>query len=103
MSKKQDMRDKDAEVVVGGEVFLRHTEALHFIDEAKAHNLVILAMDFVRQLDQGFVVAGSADYSSIAEEPDAVERTAVDARELILHGLPDGASWIKLVVGNPAD
>ena len=84
---------------MGGDLWLRHPEALEFIEDCRQMGLVIVGMDFYEEVDGGFVpLLSSADYSSISQRPDAVERGAAAATRLIAGGLPNGASWVSFVV-----
>ena len=55
-------------------------------------------MDFYVEREGKTIQIGSADYSSIAEDADAVKQSVAAARQLIEDGLPEKATRVSFVV-----
>lgn len=86
----------------GRELLLRHTDALRLLRECEHSGLPVLGMDFYRESGDDVVeTLAPADYSSLADDPDAARTTAVLARALIAERLPDDAQWVSFVLGSP--
>jgi hypothetical protein len=81
------------------ELLLTQADALHFIEDCQRQGLVILGMDFFQDAgSQVIPLMSSADYSSLANLPDAVEQSYEEARALLATGLPSPASWVSFVI-----
>jgi hypothetical protein len=85
-----------------GELLLTHADALRFIEDCQKQGLVILGMDFFQDAgSQVILLITSADYSSLVNLPDAVERSCEEARRLLANGLPPPANWVSFVIADP--
>lgn len=83
----------------GNELRLRHADALRFVDDAERLGAVILGMDFYYDRgDYTVETLGPADYSELADHPDAVRASAAAARALLRPGLPDDTDWVSFVI-----
>jgi len=80
----------------GSELLLKHKQAVHFINDCERMSLVIVGMDFFKKEEDGIVpLLNTADYSSISQSADAVQRSIAAARKLLKDGLPDNATWVS--------
>ena len=91
--------------MAGGELLLRHPEALRFIEDCRAKGVTILGMDFFEERGAYLVAhTNAADYSALSGHPHAVERIADKARALIKDGLPgipdvvERTDWVTFVL-----
>lgn len=91
--------------MAGGELLLRHPEALRFIEDCRAEGMTILGMDFFEERGAYLVAhTNAADYSALSRHPHAVERIADKARALIKDGLPgipgvvERTDWVTFVL-----
>src|ERR1051325_7798918 len=83
----------------GGELLLARPDALEFIDDCERLGLAILGLDFYKAQGGDIIeTAAPADYSSLNDLPDRAAQSTEAARDLIRHGLPDGARWVSFVV-----
>jgi hypothetical protein len=85
-------------LVSGGELLLRHSEALQFIDDCEDLGLEILGMDFYAREEGRTLEVGSTDWASLTEGPGAFGASIGEARSLIGRGLPDDADLVSFVV-----
>ena len=100
---KEQYRSKGR--LVGGELLLRHPEALRFIEDCRARGVTILGMDFFEERGAHVVAhTNTADYSALSRHPHAFERIAHKARALIKDGLPgipgvvERTDWVTFVL-----
>jgi hypothetical protein len=88
----------------GGELLLRHADALRFLEDCKVAGVTVLGMDFFAQAGTDIVqTPSSADYSSISHRPDAAVSSTREALALIRDGFPNGACWVTFVLEDPAE
>lgn len=81
------------------ELMLRHEDALSFIDDCEKLGLIILGMDFYKVRGKDILsLLNSADYSSIANLPNAKQMSITESRKLIKNALPDNADWVSFVL-----
>ena len=86
-------------MMYGTELLFRHQDALDFIDDCEQTGLIILGIDFYKEIGDDIVpLLHSADYSSLSSTPDATLKSTSAARKLLKHGFPDGATWTSFVV-----
>ena len=92
--KKEELifeRYREGGIVAGGELLLTPSAAVQFVEDCRRLNLVILGMDFYTPRGEELVemVGNSADFSSAATEPNAVELSC-DAAKRFFEAEPLG-------------
>lgn len=94
----QEYRNKGK--MEGSELVLHHEDALSYIDDCEKLGLTIIGMDFYREQGTEIIplIGNSADYSSIANSPNAKQLSIIAARKLIKDVLPDNAVWVSFVL-----
>lgn len=79
MSKETEIFEvyRDRGIVIGGELLLDLSAAKNFLEDCRKLGLLILGMDFFIQKGTDIIpmVGNSVDLSSLASEPNAVQRS----------------------------
>jgi len=88
-------------VIRGGELYLGHADALRFIEDCRNLGLVILGMEFFATEGKWIIPGRIENYSSVSNEPNAVEYTTARARSLLKGGMPDDETLVTFTICEP--